>query len=120
MNTYFFSELTNNQILPFDPEMDQLVFDVAGISAATGTFSITGPDLYLSYQNKTIRLAGSTLAQLSSSHFTFTNGGKLLVGDDSPATLEDDLANTLNGTAWGDYLDGLGGADRLYGRKHCH
>jgi Ca2+-binding RTX toxin-like protein len=115
MATYLFSALTNNQTLTFNPALDTLSIDIAGLDAASGVFLQGGTDLLLTYQNKTIKLAGVTLARLSSSHVTFANGSKLLIGDNTPATANDGLANTLTGTAWGDYLDGLGGADTLTG-----
>jgi Ca2+-binding RTX toxin-like protein len=115
MATYLFSALNNNQTLTFNPALDTLAIDIAWMNAAWGGFLPSGPDLLLTYNGQTVRLAGVTLAQLSSSHITFANGSRLLIGDDTPGTVSDDLANTLAGTAQGDYLDGLGGADSLTG-----
>jgi hypothetical protein len=115
MATYLFSKLNNNQVLTFDPALDTLAIDIAGLNAASGTFLQSGADLLLTYNGKTVQLAGVTLARLSGSHVTFANGGKLLIGDDTPGTANDGLANTLIGTARGDYLNGLGGADILAG-----
>jgi hypothetical protein len=115
MATYLFSALTNNQTLTFNPALDTLSIDIAGLNAASGVFFQSGTDLLLTYQNKTIKLAGVTLARLSSSHVTFANGSRLLIGDNTSGTANDGLANTLTGTVRGDYLDGRGGADTLTG-----
>jgi hypothetical protein len=113
--TYLFSALSNNQTLTFNPALDTLSIDIAGLDAASGVFLQGGTDLLLTYQNKTIKLAGVTLAKLSSSHVTFANGSRLLIGDNTSGTANDGLANTLTGTVRGDYLDGRGGADTLTG-----
>jgi Ca2+-binding RTX toxin-like protein len=115
MATYLFSTLSNNQILAFNPAVDTLAIDIAGLDAAAGAFLQSGVDLLLTYQGKTIRLADMILAQLSSSHITFANGSQLLIGDNTSDPVTDFLANTLTGTARGDYLNGLGGADTLTG-----
>jgi Ca2+-binding RTX toxin-like protein len=115
MATYVFSALSNNQTLTFKPATDTLAFDLAGLDAASGIFTQHGADLWITYAGKTLQLTGMTLRQLSSSRFTFLNGSKLLIGDDTAGTANDGLANTLTGTARGDYLDGLGGADTLIG-----
>jgi Ca2+-binding RTX toxin-like protein len=115
MATYLFSALTNNQTLTFDPAVDTLSIDIGWMHPAWGTLLPNGADLLLTYNGKTVRLAGVALEQLSSDHITFANGGRLLIGDNTPDTTYDGLANTLAGTARGDYLDGLGGADTLIG-----
>jgi hypothetical protein len=115
MATYLFSALTHNQTLIFNPALDTLAIDIAWMHPAWGTFSQNGADLLLTYSGKSVRLAGVTLAQLSSGHITFANGSQLLIGDNTPGTANDGLVNTLTGTAQGDYLDGLGGADSLTG-----
>jgi Ca2+-binding RTX toxin-like protein len=115
MATYLFSALNNNQTLTFNPALDTLAIDIAWMNAAWGGFLPSGPDLLLTYNGQTVRLAGTTLAQLSSSHMTFANGSQVLFGDNTPGTASDSLGNTLAGTAQGDYLDGLGGADTLIG-----
>jgi Ca2+-binding RTX toxin-like protein len=115
MATYLFSALNNNQTLTFNPALDTLAIDIAWMNAAWGGFLPSGPDLLLTYNGQTVRLAGTTLAQLSSSHMTFANGSQVLFGDNTPGTASDSLGNTLTGTAQGDYLDGLGGADTLIG-----
>jgi hypothetical protein len=115
MATYLFSALTHNQTLTFNPAVDTLAIDIAWMNAASGTFLQSGTDLLLTYNGKTVQLTGVTLARLSSSHVTFANGSKLLIGDNTPGTANDGLANILTGTARGDYLNGLGGADTMAG-----
>jgi Ca2+-binding RTX toxin-like protein len=115
MATYLFSALNNNQTLTFNPALDTLAIDIAWMNAASGTFLQSGTDLLLTYNGKTVQLTGVTLARLSSSHIAFANGSKLLIGDDTPGTANDGLANILTGTTRGDYLNGLGGADTLTG-----
>jgi Ca2+-binding RTX toxin-like protein len=114
-NTYTFSTLTNNQTLAFDPAVDMLFFDIAGLGAASCTLQQSGTDLLITYQGKTIRLSAVTLAQVSSAQFTFLNGSRLLIGDDTSGTANDGLANILTGTVRGDYLNGMGGADTMTG-----
>ncbi|BBL74415.1 beta strand repeat-containing protein [Methylomagnum ishizawai] len=114
MATYNFSALTNNQSLSFNPATDFLNFDNAGLQAASGSFAQNGADLWITYAGKTVKLTGVALAQVSSTHFTFANGSKVLIGDNTTtATATDGAANSLIGTAQGDYLNGLGGNDTL-------
>jgi Ca2+-binding RTX toxin-like protein len=115
MATYLFSALNNNQTLTFNPALDTLAIDIAWMNAASGTFLQSGTDLRLTYNGKTVQLTGVTLARLSSGHVTFANGSKLLIGDNTPGTANDGLSNILTGTARGDYLNGLGGADTMAG-----
>jgi len=115
MAVYHFSALSNNQILAFNPAVDTLSMDIAGLSAASGTFLQGDSYLLMTYQGKTIRLEGVTLARLSSAHVVFANGSQLLVGDNTPGNVNDGADNTLAGTAQNDYLYGLGGNDVLNG-----
>ncbi|BBL73132.1 beta strand repeat-containing protein [Methylomagnum ishizawai] len=115
MATYHFSSLSNNQTLAFKPAVDTLVFDIAGLDAATGTLAPSGANLLVTYAGKTLVLANTTLDQVSSARFSFANGSKLLIGDNSSGTAGDSLSNALVGTAFGDYLDGRGGADSMTG-----
>ncbi|SMF94843.1 Hemolysin-type calcium-binding repeat-containing protein [Methylomagnum ishizawai] len=115
MALYKFSTLANNQTLAFKPGMDILNFDNTALLAASGVFAQHGADLWITYANKTIKLVGMALGQVSSTHFSFANSGKVLVGDDMPTIANDAAANTLIGTARSDYLDGRGGADTMTG-----
>ncbi|WP_221066355.1 integrin alpha [Methylomagnum ishizawai] len=115
MTTYTFSQLYYKQTLDFDPATDILVFDKPGDHAANLGLRQDGADLLLSLQGMTIRFANLTLGQLSSAHFSFPDGGKLLVGDDTPGTANDALPNLLIGGGGRDYLNGLGGADLMTG-----
>ncbi len=120
MATYNFSALANNQILSFNPAVDTLLFDIAGYSAASIILQPNGPNLNITYPVnattfKTISLTGMSNDKISSTHFTFADGSKVLIGDDTPGTANDGLANSLTGTAKADYLDGQGGADTMTG-----
>lgn len=115
MAAYRFTGLTHKQVLKFNASADSLFFDMAGLPAAAGEFFQNGPDLWITYGDKTVKLANTTLEQISSAHFSFADGSRLLIGDDSPGTAADGAANLLTGTAKGDYLDGRGGADSLDG-----
>jgi hypothetical protein len=115
MTTRTFSSLVNNQSLAFNPTTDILTFDNINIEASSGTLRQSGVDLLITYQGKTVRLLNLTLEQLSSSHFTFANGSKLLVGNDTADSVGDNGPNTLTGTTHRDYLIGLGGNDTLSG-----
>ena len=115
MAIYKFSALTNNQIVAFNPAVDTLSVDLAGVNAASGKILQGDSYLLVSYQGKSVQLDGVTLAQLSSAHVVFANGSQLLVGDNTPDNAGDAAGNVLNGTAQGDYLYGLGGNDVLNG-----
>jgi hypothetical protein len=115
MAVYTFSSLVNNQVIAFNPAVDTLSIDIAGVDAASGKILQGDTYLLISYQGKTVQLDGVTLSRLSSAHVVFANGSKLLVGDDTPGNAGDGADNALLGTAQGDYLYGLGGNDSLNG-----
>lgn len=116
------SELANNQAITFDPSKDTLSFDDASISASnlslsilTSLFDFGSPALEnvtITYGGKTITLSlyGGARA-LTTANVTFANGSQLVIGDNSPYAIPDNSDNTLNGTAQGDLLIGLGGND---------
>ena len=116
MTTYNWSALGNNQrISTFDPLTDKLAFNDATISAANVSFTFS--DYYssyviINYGGKVIVL--STIAKfLTTKNVTFANGSLLLIGDNTAGTERDDDANTLNGSAQGDYIVGAGGNDTI-------
>lgn len=115
MASYDFDALTPYQTLSFNPAQDTLVFAAPDFGAAALGLMPVGRDLWVSSPAKTIVLSGMKLAQVASARFVFADGGKVLVGDDSPATVQDAWANLLTGTGQGDYLEGLGGNDTLNG-----
>lgn len=119
MATFKFSTLTNNQIIPFNPLVDILLFDTATRPAellingtASGVQFVTG--------GKSITLSGITLDDLGTrvgtaiSNVQFSQPGALIVGEGTTAR-DGLLANILTGTAGDDALLGLGGNDLLDG-----
>src|SRR3954463_10971816 len=117
MAVYTFSALTNGQSIAFNPSADVLNFDQASISAAGLGVTVDGTGVRVTElaSGKNVMLQNTTPLQLATSNVTFANGSALLFGDNSPGTANDNLANTLNGTAGNDLLQGLGGADTLNG-----
>jgi Ca2+-binding RTX toxin-like protein len=110
----------------FDPLNDIFVIDNRGtvsdeISAADITITESGGvEITDSVSGKTVTLTGVTLKQLTSSgtvagNIRFNDESKLIVGDNTTGTANDDLGNTLNGSFGNDYLLGLGGNDTLNG-----
>jgi Ca2+-binding RTX toxin-like protein len=116
---YNFSTLSDGQSLAFNPAIDQLVFDQSAISAEDLLVAQEGTSLRLTdngspWWGKDVLLTNVMLGQITDANVTFAGGSKLLVGDNSTA-LNDDLANSLVGTAFNDQLLGLGGNDTLDG-----
>jgi Ca2+-binding RTX toxin-like protein len=110
----------------FDPLSDVFVIDNRGtvsdeISASDITITESGGvKITDSFSGKTVTLTGVTLKQLTSSgtvagNIRFNDESKLIVGDNTTGTANDDLTNTLNGSFGNDYLLGLGGNDTLNG-----
>src|SRR3990167_3838145 len=116
---FLWSTLTNGTILgddeTFDPLLDRLVFNDAGISAAAVTFTfVSGTSATFSYGGKSVTLLVAPEA-LAATNISFDNGSELQVGDNTTGTTSDSSANTRSGTAEDDQLVGLGGADTLQG-----
>src|SRR3979490_3378463 len=117
-----FSTLSSGQSVAFNPNADMLFFDQSAISAANlgvaqeGTSGSRVTVLSGVDAGKFIVLTNTIPMQLATSNVSFANGSQLLFGDTSPA-LNDDAANTLNGTAGNDLLYGFGGGDTLIGRS---
>jgi Ca2+-binding RTX toxin-like protein len=117
MALFNWSSLVNNQLVTFNPLMDELRFDDPSIpAAAIGLFSnsFTNGPTSLSFGGKTVQLSVG-IKSLTTSNLTFANGTVLVFGDNSTDTNGDDLANTLTGTAGDDQLVGLGGNDTVNG-----
>lgn len=118
-NTYAFDPLAN----------DTLAFNDSSISAGDRNMvTWTGNDVVFSVGgnangslNKTIHLTVTGGGRgLDSTHITYANGSKLLIGDNSTAvgngtTTLDDAGNNLTGTAGNDRFLGLGGSDTMTG-----
>ena len=116
MAVFNFSALADGQAISFDPDADVLSFDETAIAAADIRVSVVGSDVAVTYlsSGKTVTLLEVSPFQLATSNVTFADGSRLLFGDDSTA-LNDNLANTLEGTAGRDHLNGFGGADTMSG-----
>ncbi|WP_019864974.1 beta strand repeat-containing protein [Methylovulum miyakonense] len=61
----------------------------------------------------TLTLTSFTQKQVASTNFIFADGSKLIIGDGFVTASSDDLANTLVGTEFNDYLDGGLGIDTV-------
>lgn len=114
MSAYVWSTLTNGQVIAFDPDADTLQFDSLAIGAAAVGFDPTAPDSVFSFHGKTVTLS-TPAATLTDGNVTFADGSKLLVGDNTTATGDDDTEYLLTGTSGNDQLVGLGGDDTLDG-----
>ena len=113
MATYNWSTLTNGQTIPFNPAADVLAIDVPTLSASDFGYSNTNPITFTN-GNRSVTLQ-TDLRTLTTQNVTFANGSVFLVGDNTTATVNDDQANTLNGTSGNDTLIGLGGNDVMSG-----
>ena len=100
MAVFNFSALADGQAISFDPDADVLNFDETAIAAADIRVVAVGSDARLTYleTGKEVTLLGVSPLQLATSNVTFADGSRLLFGDDSSA-LNDNLANTLAGSA---------------------
>lgn len=121
MATFLWSALTNGQVITgFDVDNDILSFTDAAISAAD--LRIDGNDepedgaifTSLSFGGKTVTIGMSPIAA-ATSNIVFADGSRLLVGDNSTGTANDDGANTLIGGDGDDQFVGLAGADSMVG-----
>src|SRR5690349_20684567 len=120
MATYNFSALSSGQAISFNPTSDVLNFDQTAISAGNLQVDLQGTDSRIAVLNgtdagKTITLLNTAPPQLATSNVHFANGSALLFGDNSPSTTGDDLANSIDGTAGADLIQGFGGNDVLFG-----
>jgi len=117
MASYTYSALSNVVTLMSSGNFstsDQFYFDDSSISAASIQLSVTGVDLVITATNhppsttsvtKTITLKGFTQNKIATSNFIFADSSRIIIGDGSSATNNDDLlsGNTLIGTNYDDY-----------------
>src|SRR5213075_2468338 len=120
MATYNFSALSNGQAISFNPNSDVLNFDQTAISAGNLAIDLQGANTRVTVltgtdAGKSITLQSTAPTQLATSNVHFANGSALLFGDNSPGTAGDDLANSIDGTAGADLMQGFGGNDVLFG-----
>ncbi|MEQ1806636.1 MAG: hypothetical protein ABL900_14770, partial [Burkholderiaceae bacterium] len=116
MATYRFSQV-NGALIDFNARVDNLHFDSG--SAADLDITAAGSTLTFRLGSESVRLKvgqGGTLAQFTTSNFTFADGSVLLIGDNTADRSRDAGANDLRGSAGNDRLIGMGGNDFLDGR----
>jgi Ca2+-binding RTX toxin-like protein len=119
MPIYRFSALSDGQQIRFNPQLDDLIFDQSLISAADMRVTDEGAHTRIRlmsgpYIGKDVLLLNVDPQQLAGSNLSFANGSTLLFGDNSSAR-NDDLGNSLTGTAGRDHIAGFGGNDTLDG-----
>src|SRR5215510_4171831 len=119
MAVYQFSALSDGQSLVFNPNADVLNFDQTTVAAADLRVTQVGSNIRIdvvsgTQAGKDVTLQNVSPLQLATTNVTFADGSKLLFGDNS-TTQNDDLANSLTGTAGNDLLQGFGGVDTLNG-----
>jgi Ca2+-binding RTX toxin-like protein len=120
MALYRFSALFDGQSISFNTSVDVLNFDQSVIGAADIRATVEGTHLRISvasgsFNGKDILLLNVTPTRLTSSNVTFADGSRLLIGDNSTGTTNDNFNNSLVGSAGRDHLLGLGGNDTLNG-----
>ena len=114
MATYQFSALADGQTISFNPNTDVLNFDGA-YDASLVRVGTEASSIRIAYGAKDVVLLNTSQLQLATSNVTFGNPGRLLFGDNTSGTANDNAANSLLGTAGNDLLQGFGGADTLNG-----
>jgi Ca2+-binding RTX toxin-like protein len=119
MAVFQFSALSDGQSLVFNPNADVLNFDQTTIAAADLRVTQLGSNIRIdvvsgTQAGKDVTLQNVSPLQLATTNVSFADGSKLLFGDNSTAQ-NDDLANSLTGTAGRDLLQGFGGADTMAG-----
>ena len=126
MTDFVFDSLADGQRISFNAATDRLVFQHPLVQAGfvsirwwqedgangfdTSVRITDGP-----FAGRTAVLLDTFIEQLSVTNFSFAGGGRVLVGDDSPFSITDNLENQLVGSLSGDYIAGLGGNDVLTG-----
>ena len=120
MAVFRFSALSDGQSISFTPTADVLNFDQTTIAAADLRVTQVGSDIRIDVVSgpqtgKDVTLQNVSPLQLSVTNTTFADGSRLLFGDITSSTANDNAANTINGTAGRDLLQGFGGADTMNG-----
>ena len=100
---YQFSALNDGQSIAFNPNADVLNFDQTTVAAADLRVTTVGTNIRIDVvggpqTGKDVTLQNVSQLQLATTNITFADGSKLLFGDNSTAQ-NDDLANSLTGTA---------------------
>ncbi|TSA59813.1 MAG: calcium-binding protein [Sediminibacterium sp.] len=95
---------------------DKLTFDDPTISASSISLTPSGVDLVIQAGTKIITLKNFTQNKISNANFTFADSSQLIIGDGLTDTNNDDsltTGNTLVGTDFDDYMDGMLGSDTV-------
>ena len=107
MATYLWSALSANQVIVFDPLVDELIFD-SGITSYTqlSNYDWTGTSsFYTDLSGKTVTFTGLGLYNMSPTNVQFQgSGARFLVGDQTSGTGGDDLANVITGGSGNDWI----------------
>lgn len=106
MTTYLYSTLTSGSTIEFTVSIDTLSIDTTQYSAAdfTLTSTVDGSGVIWSNGVKKFTLSGATLGTLSQDNVVFQDGSIV-----ANASLENNFASTLTGTAGDDLLIGTAG-----------
>src|SRR5690349_8071403 len=82
---YEFSSLAGGKSYPFVPGTDTIHF--GDVSAAGLNLKEVLTGLKITVGTKFVILKATTIGDITTSNFTFTDGSQVLVGDDSPSSL---------------------------------
>lgn len=123
MTVYMLSALANGAHLTIDPDLDQIVVDAVGVSAADARLSATSAALGVVVAGKTIWLDGLAPGNLSAGGPGFQDGtlvftdGALVVADGTSGRAGDPFSRliSLAGTSGNSQIIGFGAADTLVG-----
>src|SRR5262245_45294986 len=119
MAVFRFSALSDGQAISFNPDTDVLNFDQTDVAAAQLNVTAFGDTTRIqvaggAQTGKDVTLLNTVPFQLTTTNITFSDGSRLVLGDNSTAR-NDDASNTLTGTSGRDQLLGFGGSDTLNG-----
>jgi Ca2+-binding RTX toxin-like protein len=113
MAVFNWTTLSNNQTVAFNPDVDVLNFNDAGISAADLSLTLnsgSSPSTRLSVSGKAVTLQTDPRT-LTPTNVTFADGSAVLIGDMTTGIGNDASANTIVGGNGDDHIFGMGGND---------
>lgn len=113
--SYLYSNASTTALLPFTTA-DTFTFDTEAVSASDlvlGTGAVSG-SMTITAGGNTFTISAFTDEKITSRAFTFSDGSKIVIGDDTTTVggvgTYDGKDNTLEGTPYDDYLDGRSGS----------